>query len=373
MMKKKIMILTVITTVLLNSAFAQSVVNVLADLPDDKIEIIYNHVKVFPDNTQISIAFIGDNLTEYYGVIKQNDTLKPIENKDKVFEIGSITKVFTATLLANAVLDNRIGLEDDINQFYDYPFHDSIRVDFLSLSNHTSGLGAFPSNMDVSEYLISPTKAIQRNPYQEYGKTELELYLKEEIKLGSPNQKQYNYSNFGVGLLGYTLSILQGDSYGQLLSDQIFKKYNMVNSYTNTYDAKTGLVKGLDNDGNYANNWNWDSDVIIGAGGILSTAADLSKFANAQFNPNNRELALTRIPTFTVNERMKVALAWHIIDKGDNQVLYWHNGGTGGYSSSMTLDVTAKKGIIILSNVSVFHPDMDKIDSLCLQLMDTMK
>jgi len=276
-MKKRIMILTVVTTALLNSAFAQSVVNALTDLPDDKIEIIYNHVKVFPNNTQISIAFIENGITEYYGAIKQGDTLKPTENQNKVFEIGSITKVFTATLLANAVLDNRIGLEDDINQFYDYPFHDSIRVDFLSLSNHTSGFGAFPSNMDVSEYLISPTKAIQRNPYQEYGKTELELYLKEEIKLGSPNQKQYTYSNFGVGLLGYTLSILQGNNYGQLLSDQIFTKYNMDNSYTNIDYAKAGLVKGLDNDGNYANNWNWDSDVIIGAGGILSTVGKNGK------------------------------------------------------------------------------------------------
>ncbi|HCO68960.1 MAG TPA: penicillin-binding protein, partial [Dysgonomonas sp.] len=62
-----------------------------------------------------------------------------------------------------------------------------------------------------------------------------------------------------------------------------------------------------------------------------------------------------------------------LIEKGDNQVLYWHNGGTGGYSSSMVLDVDAKNGIVILSNVSVFHPDMDKIDSLCFQLMDTMK
>ncbi len=372
-MKRIIIVSTIIATLLLNSALAQGVITELTGLPDDKTKIIRNYTQSFPDNTQLSFAFIGNGLTEYYGVLKQGNTLKPIENKDKVFEIGSITKVFTATLLVNAILDNRIGLDDDINKFYNYPFHDSIRIDFLSLSNHTSGLESVPSNLDISAFLASPTKATLRNPYQEYDEIRLKSYLKNEIKLGDTYQKQYNYSNFGMGLLGYTLCLLQGNSYGQLLSEQIFKKYNMINSYTNIDDAKTRLVKGLDNNGNDANNWTWDSDIIVGAGGILSTVADLAKFANAQFNPENRELALTRIPTFTVNEKMKVGLGWHIIDNGDNRILYWHNGGTGGYSSSMVLDTKAKKGIIILSNVSVFHPDMDNIDSLCFQFMDTMR
>lgn len=373
-MNKRILILSLIATALLKSAFAQSVVNnALSGTLDDRLEIISNHAKVFPNDTQISIAFIEDGLTDYCGVIKQDNNIRPIENHDKVFEIGSITKVFTATLLANAVLDNRIGLEDDINQFYEFSFHDSIRIDFLSLSNHTSGLGTLPSNLDISEFLSSDMKATQRNPYQEYDENKLKTYLKDELKLDYTLQNQYNYSNFGAGLLGYTLSVLHDSSYRQLLSDKIFSKYDMDNSFVNNNQVKTELVKGLDNKGNYANNWNWNSDVIIGAGGILSTVADLAKFAHAQFDFDNRELALTRVPTYTINEKMKIGLGWHIIKNDDNRILYWHNGGTGGYSSSMVLDIKAKKGVVILSNVSVFHSEMNRIDSLCFQLMETMR
>jgi len=365
-------ILVVIIAAGINFVFAQDTVNALTDLPDEKIEIIFNKVKVFPNNTQISIAFIENGITKYYGIIKEGDTIKTVENKDKVFEIGSISKVFTSTLLADAVLSGKIGLEDEINQFYNFPYHYSIKIDFLSLGNHTSGLERLPSNLDISEFLESETTAIYKNPYKEYDEIKLQSYLKDDLKLGRTAEKEYNYSNLGVGLLGYTLGVLHERSYGELLFDKIFRRYGMTNSYTNTNQIKTELVKGLDNDGNFVSDWKWDSDVLLGAGGILSTVTDLAKFTNAQFNPNNKELALTRIPTFTVNENVKVCLGWHIINN-ENQKLYWHNGGTGGYSSSMALDINAQKGVIILSNVSGFNPDMENIDALCFELIKTME
>ena len=112
--------------------------------------------------------------------------------------------------------------------------------------------------------------------------------------------------------------------------------------------------------------FNWDFDVLFGGGGILSSTEDLVKFANAQFNPKNKELALTRKPTFDIDESMKIGLGWHILktDKGFNWV--WHNGGTGGYSSSMVIDAEKKNGVIILSNASNIN---DNIDDLCFKLM----
>jgi CubicO group peptidase (beta-lactamase class C family) len=317
-------------------------------------------------------TFLDNNTTEYYGIIKENDTIRYIENKNKAFEIGSITKVFTATLLADAVLNRKIGIEDEINRFYDFAFNNNTRIDFLSLANHTSGLERLPSNLDLSEFSESEISAIYKNPYKEYDEVRLQSYLKNDLKLGQATEKEYNYSNLGVGLLGYTLGILYKSCYEELVSDKIFEKYGMINSYANVSQVKAELVKGLDNDGNFVPNWEWDSAVLIGAGGILSTVADLAKFANAQFDPNNKELALTRIPTFTVNENVKVCRSWHIINNGV-QELYWHNGGTGGYSSSMALDVDARKGVIILSNVSSFNPEMEKIDALCFELIRLMK
>jgi CubicO group peptidase (beta-lactamase class C family) len=78
---------------------------------------------------------------------------------------------------------------------------------------------------------------------------------------------------------------------------------------------------------------------------------------------------LTRTPTFTVNEKMKIGLGWHILKSDNEQELIWHNGGTGGYSSSMSININEKTAVIILSNVSAFNPEMKNIDELCFLLI----
>lgn len=339
----------------------KNVVNALTDLSKEQTEIIFNQLKVFPNKTQVSIAFIENGRTQFYGIVKENDTIKYIDNKDKVFEIGSVSKIFTATLLADAVLGKKVKLDDKINPCYHFQFKDNIQLDFKSLANHTSGLERLPSNLDLS-------KVDANNPYNEYDKDKLNSYLKNELKL-SPNTpgKEYHYSNLGAGLLGYTLGIVQKSDYESLLKDKVFKKYKMTNSFTDRNQIKTELVKGLNDKGNEVSNW--DFDVLLGAGGILSTVHDLSKFAIAQFDARNKDLTLTRIPTFTVNEEMKIGLGWHILKTGPDREVFWHNGGTGGYSSSIAIDIQYKNGIVILSNVSAFHPDMGNIDKLCFELM----
>ena len=98
------------------------VVNGLKSFPNDISKIIFSKTKDFPESTQLSIAIIQNGKTNYYGIIKLNDTIRPIENQDKVFEIGSITKVFTSTVLASLVEEGKIKLTDEINPFYPFPF-----------------------------------------------------------------------------------------------------------------------------------------------------------------------------------------------------------------------------------------------------------
>ena len=372
-MKKILILLTVILTG--NLVFAQiqvkseenkSIVNTLTNLSKEQAAIIFNQTKDFPNKTQLSIAFIENRVTKFYGIIKENDTVKFINNKDMIFEIGSVSKVFTATLLANAVLNNKIKIDDKINTFFKFTFKNNIELDFKSLANHTSGLERLPSNLDLSETNLS-------NPYKEYDEAMLNSYLKDELKLNHQTGEQYEYSNLGMGLLGYALGVMQKSNYKKILKDEIFYKYKMTGSFTCACESEveTGLVRGLDNDGNEVSNW--DFDVLSGAGGILSTVTDLSKFVNAHFNPENRELELTRMPTFTVNEKMKIGLGWHIVKTESGKEIYWHNGGTGGYSSSIAMDTELKNGIIILSNVSAFNPDMRNIDNLCFSLMKNLE
>lgn len=337
-------------------------INALSMFPKEISNLIFTNSKDFPNNTQLSIAIIYNDEVSYYGIIKENDSVKFADNKSKIFEIGSVSKVFTSTILASLAVDHKIKLTDYINAYYPFALKDNVMITFQSLANHTSGLPRLPENIDLSN---------EHNPYKNYGKKEMDEYLQNYLKLENIPTNTYSYSNLGAGLLGYTLAISQNISFQQLIQERIFQKFKMKNSYTSSNVLDDQLVKGLNSDGEEVSNWEFDA--LIGAGGILSTSEDLVKFSKAQFDSLNKELSLTRKPTFTVNEDMRVGLAWHMLKQEDDKELFWHNGGTAGYSSSLVIDIEEKKAVIILSNVSAFNPNMKNIDKLGFELLGTLK
>jgi CubicO group peptidase (beta-lactamase class C family) len=328
-------------------------INALNNFPKEIAEIIFEKTKNIPNNAQLSIALIQDGKTNYYGIIKTNDTIKYIENQNKIFEIGSITKVFTSAVLGSLVEDKKIKLTDEINTFYPFTFKDNMKISFESLANHTSGLPRLPENLKPKD---------NNNPYKDYDKNDIDEYLRNLMKT---NSKTYVYSNLGAGLLGYTLGLSQKTNFKKLLQKVIFDKYKMTNSFTSSKNLGDNLINGLDKNGKTVSNW--DFDVLFGGGGILSTTEDLEKFAYAQFDTKNKELALTQKSTFDINENMKIGLGWHILKSDNSKDLIWHNGGTGGYSSSMAINIEEKTAVIILSNVSEIN---DEIDNLCFELIN---
>lgn len=330
-------------------------INSLSSYPKGIAEVIFSKSKDLPNNAQVSIAIIQNGKVNYYGIKKLNDTIKPAENQKKIFEIGSITKVFTSTVLASLVENKKIKLTDEINSYYPFAFKNNIKLTFESLANHTSGLPRLPENLDLSN---------NTNPYKSYGKAKIEEYLKSFLKLEAKPYTKYSYSNLGAGLLGYTLGLSQKTSFQSLLQKKIFDKYRMTNSITTSQNLGNRLVKGLNKNGEAVSNW--DFDALFGAGGILSTTEDLSKFINAQFNPQNKELELTRKTTFEINGDTKIGLGWHKPESKNAEDLFWHNGGTGGYSSSIFMKVKERTAVIVLSNV--FDAN-DKIDALSHDLL----
>ena len=328
----------------------------------EQSEMIFEKVKIFPNQTQVSIAIINDGKVSYYGITKKSDTILTVNNQKNVFEIGSVSKVFTSTLLANFVTDGKIKLNDNINDYLKTPLINDTGISFISLANHTSGLPRLPTNLNL-------TKVNPENPYKEYKEQELTEYLTKYLELS--NKGKYQYSNLGAGLLGYTLSKIENTTYENLLQQKIFSIFNMHNSTSDISKIKGNLVKGLNDKGKEVPNWEFS--VLAGAGGIYSSVEDLSQFAIAQFDYSNKELKLTRKKTLEVNENMDIGLGWHILKSQSNNFWYWHNGGTGGYSSSMAIDPKTKNGIIILSNVSAFNPNMENIDKLCFELMKTLE
>jgi CubicO group peptidase (beta-lactamase class C family) len=323
--------------------------------------LIKQYINDFPQETEFAIATIQDDVVTYYGFKKNNETIIEIDNKNKLYEIGSITKVFTSTLLAQEVINKKINLKDKINQHFPFTFHNNASITFLNLANHTSGLPRLPENL---------TRSSDNNPYKNYNNELLNEYLANKIKIDSSKINKINYSNLGAGLLGYTLALINNTTIQNLIQENIFSQYNMIQSKTNVLSASSNLISGLDPNGNKINNWDWD--VLFGAGGIISSVSDLQKFVIAHFNPTDKALQLTQQTTFTDTNGQQTGLGWFIIKSKNNNQLLFHNGGTAGYTSSLSIDTQNQKAVIILSNVSAFHYKSSSIDELNLKIFENL-
>jgi len=339
-------------------------INVLksnAVLSKAEVEQVASVLSNFPNNVELSIALLQDTSVAYYGALRRNDSLIAVPNAQSVYEIGSLTKVFTSALLANWVYKNEQRLDAPVKDYLDVPFHKDISFTFRQLSNHTSGLPRIPSGF-IWESLFHLS-----NPYKDYDEDKLRTYISNDMEIKTKPGTVYQYSNIGAGLLGYALAGIADTTYEALLQEWIFVPFDMRSSTTVRSRVQDRLIPGLNKRGLVTSTW--DFKALAGAGAVLSTARDLGNFGRANFDTTNTILALQREKTFTIDDRMDIALGWHILKRGPNSRWYWHNGGTGGYRSSMVLDIEGKKGVVVLSNISSGHSFAAEIDSLSFQLL----
>jgi len=112
---------------------------------ETQVDSIFSTLRYYPNKTQLSVVFFDDSSATFYGAIRTADTLQTINNKKSVFEIGSLSKVFTSTLLAELVLQDKLQLDQSIQQYLDFTLNDSLQITFKQLATHTSGLPRIPS------------------------------------------------------------------------------------------------------------------------------------------------------------------------------------------------------------------------------------
>jgi CubicO group peptidase (beta-lactamase class C family) len=311
----------------------------------------------FPDSTELSLAFINGNEVSYFGFIKTSDSLIPVNNYKNNFAIGSISKLFTATLLAKLVTDSIINIDESIENHIDFKLNQSgynnSRITFKGLANHTSGFPRLPN--DYIELYEKP-----------YNKEYVKNYLENKLQLIYEPGNGYSYSNLGYVALGYTISKIQKSSYEELLQQEICTKYGLKNTTTDYSRTKNKVVAGRDSLGNIIPHY--DLGIFYGCGNIYSNVIDLSKYIQANFYLD-KILDYQRKETYR-RENNGVALGWEIQHfGGEGCSWYYHGGGLVGYRSACIMNHDAKCGVIILSNVSIRHKDSDNIVKLAFELI----
>ncbi len=324
----------------------------------DYAAAIKTFVKNFPINTELSVLVIDGDNSKFIGVKKLKDTVDVIDNNERIFEIGSITKVFTNILLSNSIQKGESSLNETLQSNFNFKIHRGDSITLRHLANHSSGLPALPSN------IYNQLEKTPDNPYQHYTEHDLVTYLKKDIQYDYKTGTQSSYSNLGMGLLGYILTKKENKTYEELLKAVIFNPLSMNYSSVNSIH-KEKLVKGLNENGSVASNWDF-TDAMVGAGGIKSTTKDMEKFIRRSFS-NDPLYSLPLQETYRKNKVAKIGLGWQIIDNKDKR-FYWHNGGTGGYRSCLVLNKESEKAVLVLSNISAFHTKSSSLDNLCFSL-----
>jgi len=333
-----------------------------------QIDSIHHLLTQLPNNSQLAVAIINKDTVSYYGALNLNGTIDVIDNHDRVFEIGSITKVMTSTILANLVYEKKISLDDPLQDHVPYklkrPKKDGVTVTIQMLSNHSSGLTGMPSGMLLDLLFNSD------NPYVNYDLSRMEKYFKKKMKMNRTPGESSLYSNIGVGYLGHVLGYVAEKPYEDLLDQYVMKKYDMISTKLNRNQIEDRLVKGLNKKGRVVSNW--DLHAFAPAGGLVSTVEDLARFAQAHFQ-NDPVLKIQLKKTAKFSEKVDIGLGWLIFYDDEENPIYWHNGGTGGYSSDMTISVENQKSVVILSNVSAFVKETRQYRNLNFTLLSLIE
>ncbi len=324
---------------------------VQAELPLDVRETVEKRIAegITPS---IAIAIIDKNGIHYFTFGLTSETGKEV-NEHTIYEIGSISKVFTGILLAQQVLDGDLKLDDKINDYLPadvkVPVMGEQEITFGNLTDHTSGLPRMPDNF----YPANPY-----NPYADYTVDQMYEFISSYQPVRTVGT-EYEYSNLAQGLLGHLLAENKNTSYENLMIGTIADPLGMYETKIE-FDQRMKDNLALGHSGGQVVE-NWDIPTLAGAGAIRSSNSDMAKFISA--NLGNSESTVTAAMELSHEIRhdkagnMQVAMGWHI-KKGEDGDVFWHNGGTGGYRTFVGFVKETDKGVVLLTNSSAGADDI---------------
>jgi len=309
----------------------------------------------------IVVGMINATGTTYFsygvGTLDNGQTV----NEDSVFEIGSITKTFTCTVLSQLLLDGSMVLTNPVKNYLPasvaVPSRSGKVITLQHLATHRSGLPRMPTNWNPADML---------NPYVDYTVQQMYDFLS-SYQLPRDPDASFEYSNFGMGLVGYVLSLNTGSDYEALIADRVTHRLGLNDTgikltarmASNLARGYTGVIQ--------VPNWNFGA-AFAGAGVIRSTARDLLQYIAANMGLVQTDLypAMTNAqaplaPAFTGSS---IGLAWFTTPVQGDQLI-WHDGGTGGYRSYAGFLRNKKQGVVVLANSDF------EVDDIGAHLLDS--
>jgi len=267
---------------------------------------------------------------------------------DAVFEIGSITKTFTGLMLAQMIEQGNVQPETPVRELLP---KDTVakpqgaEINLLDLVTQHSGLPRLPDNMKPAD---------PNNPYADYRAENLYQFLGKH-GVAKPDKPAFLYSNLGFGLLGQALANRADTRYPELLKRLVLDPLKLSDTAVElSPDQQRRFIAGHSAALQPVHSWELDS--LAGAGAIRSTADDMLKYLEANLAPKRADgsisgaLARSHKPLANVAPDKRIAYAWVYETKSGS---YWHNGGTGGFSSYAFFNPKGNYAAIVLVNVAV--------------------
>lgn len=302
------------------------------------------HYLELPQTCALSIGLIrmGKRYTYHYGETERGNAQLPDDST--IYEAGSITKTFTALLLAHSLVEGRIDSSDDIRGYLPGRLpnlaYGNTPITTIHLANHSSGLPRLPAN------LFQQKDFDTLNPYKNYTDEMFMEDLRNQIIETLPGQ-QSSYSNYGMAVLGKVLEKANKKKYEELVIEKIFAPLGMTHSSMRQVENKR-MIQGYTATGKSTPHWNLG--LFTPAGALLTGTQDMLKYLAYQLEEKDKACKKSHQVTFSGKE--KYALAWQIEDKRLGGGVYWHNGATFGFTSFCAFAPQKQCAIVILSNAA---------------------
>lgn len=323
----------------------------------------------------LSIGIYNNGEISFYnfGTTEKGKTKHPAQHT--VYEIGSVTKAFVSLILANAVVEKKIDLNDDIRKYLEgsYPNLEYKKkpVTVEQLANTTSGipnwLPATPA--DITNAPADSTAFLRERIYGAY--TEKDFYAAlRKVELDTIPGTKPRHSNAAAQLLTYILEKVYDTSIDNLIKKYVLKPNKMDNtSFLASKSNSRSMAIGYDGKGNKMPYFT--STFMKGAGGLNSTTADLLNFIKLQLDKKDKAIALTQKESFNAGY-YNIGLTWlrYKHDNGIHQV--WTDGGTYGFASYLVFYPEINCGVVLLSNQSD-DAAPGKLGNIAYQLFDLMQ